>query len=738
MNAIEEVFKIARAQTLIALCGTVPGYWFTVLTIDRIGRFSIQSMGFFFMTVFMLALAIPYHYWTLPGDTILMFTFPILLIASLGCVYLYLGKKYGASESNHGRRLASWSRTVLVKGPLGIVSWTELAFLVMFLALLIWSFSTYVHLGFETITPQSASEQGLQVWEDKLTTVALSLALVGNVCLAFLFFPVIRGSSVLLPLFGITSEASIKYHIWLGHTVMTIFTTHGLCFIIKWAALNRMWEMLTWDKVGVANAAGELALLSGLTMWATTFPRIRRKMFELFFYTHHLYIIFIFFFILHVGISYACMMLPGFYLFLVDRYLRFLQSRQRVRLISARVLPCETVELNFSKSPGLSYSPMSIMFINMPSISKLQWHPFTVTSNSNMDQDKLSVVVKSEGSWTKKLYQTLSCPSPVDHLEVSIEGPYGPASTTLMRHDMLVMVCGGSGITPFISIIRELIFKTTLGFKSPRVLLVCSFKNSSSLTMLDLLLPMSNTLSDISSLQIQIEAYVTREEEPISNHWDQLKTHYFKPNVTDVPISSILGPNSWLWLGLIISSSFIIFLIFLGLLTHYYIYPIDQNNNIYPYSTRALLNMLLLCICIAITGSAAFLWNKKQRVLEVKQIQNEDAPTPKMTSPYSLSYNTDRELESFPHQSLVDATKVHYGKRPNLKKILLECEGSSVEVMAAGPKKLRQEAKKKPAEEKKMVAEKSPAEKKPKAEKRIPKEGASGDKKKKRGRRAPR
>ncbi|RWV83670.1 hypothetical protein GW17_00054692 [Ensete ventricosum] len=64
MNAIEEVFWIARAQTLIALCGTVPGYWFTVAFIDIIGRFKIQVMGFFMMTVFMLGLAIPYHHWT--------------------------------------------------------------------------------------------------------------------------------------------------------------------------------------------------------------------------------------------------------------------------------------------------------------------------------------------------------------------------------------------------------------------------------------------------------------------------------------------------------------------------------------------------------------------------------------------------------------------------------------------------------------------------------------------------
>ncbi|KAF6149807.1 hypothetical protein GIB67_017540 [Kingdonia uniflora] len=64
MNAVEEVYKIARAQTLIALCSTVPGYWFTVAFIDRIGRFKIQMMGFFFMTVSMFALAFPYNHWT--------------------------------------------------------------------------------------------------------------------------------------------------------------------------------------------------------------------------------------------------------------------------------------------------------------------------------------------------------------------------------------------------------------------------------------------------------------------------------------------------------------------------------------------------------------------------------------------------------------------------------------------------------------------------------------------------
>jgi len=114
-----------------------------------------------------------------------------------------------------------------------------------------------------------------------------------------------------------------------------------------------MKQMLEWKRIGVSNVGGEVALVAGLLMWIATIPRIRRKAFELFFYTHYLYILFILFFIFHVGFFYACTMLPAFYLFLVDRYLRFLQSRNKVRLISARVLPCQTVQLNFSKSHGI-------------------------------------------------------------------------------------------------------------------------------------------------------------------------------------------------------------------------------------------------------------------------------------------------------------------------------------------------------------------------------------------------
>ncbi|KAK4562356.1 hypothetical protein RGQ29_005006 [Quercus rubra] len=70
MSALKEAFTVARAQTLIVLCGLIPGYWFTVAFIDYLGRRTIQIMGFFFMTVFMFALAIPYHHWTLSENRV--------------------------------------------------------------------------------------------------------------------------------------------------------------------------------------------------------------------------------------------------------------------------------------------------------------------------------------------------------------------------------------------------------------------------------------------------------------------------------------------------------------------------------------------------------------------------------------------------------------------------------------------------------------------------------------------
>ncbi|KFK42543.1 hypothetical protein AALP_AA1G008100 [Arabis alpina] len=570
-------------------------------------------------------------YFGATGTTLFMFMFPMIALACLGCVYLHFKKRKSMHHNDRetkGGVLSALRRPMLVKGPLGIVSVTEIMFLAMFVALLLWSFITYLRNNFATITPKTAAAHGESLWQAKLASAALRIGLMGNICLAFLFLPVARGSS-LLPALGLTSESSIKYHIWLGHMVMAIFTLHGLCYIILWVSMNEVSEMIMWDTKDISNVAGEIALLAGLAM-----------------------------------------------------------------LLSARILPSETIELTFSKNPKLVYTPTSILFVNIPGVSKVQWHPFTITSSSKLEPEKLSVVIKKEGKWSTKLYHKLSSSDQINHLAVSVEGPYGPASTDFLSHDALVMVSGGSGITPFISIIRDMIATSqNQKCKIPKITLICAFKHSSEISMLDLVLPLSGLETELSSnIDIKIEAFITRDKEARSEAaMEKIKTLWFKPSLSDQSISSILGPNSWLWLGAILASSFLVFMIIIGIITRYYIYPIDHNTNkIYSLTSKTILYILVISVSIMGTSSAAMLWNKKKHGnVENKQVQNVDVPSP-TSSPTSWGYNSSREIESSPQQSLVQCTNLHFGERPNLKKLLLDVEGSSVGVLVCGPKKMRQ------------------------------------------------
>lgn len=244
------------------------------------------------------------------------------------------------------------------------------------------------------------------------------------------------------------------------------------------------------------------------------------------------------------------------------------------------------------------------------------------------------------------------------------------------------MVTGGSGITPVISIIRELIYRKTTGMPTPRVKLICAFKHSSDLAMLDLILPVNGSPSELSQIELELEAFVTREkQDPVSAGEEKqiVRAIWFKSDPSDAPITPVLGTNGWLWLGTIISTSFILFLIVIGIISRVYIYPIDRNTNeVYSYSSRAVLNMLFICVFIIVTVSAAFLWTKKKNNIQGKQVLSTEISTP-TDSPSSWFYNADRELEGFPQESLAKSIKVHYGRRPDLKsKIVLSYFDSSV------------------------------------------------------------
>ncbi|MCD7463949.1 hypothetical protein HAX54_051761 [Datura stramonium] len=470
------------------------------------------------------------------GTNLLLFTFPIMLIAAVSCIYLHLYSKSTSDHSssgvnggnNKGRQyFGSWKRTVVVMEPLGIVNAVELTFAAMFTLLLIWSLANYIYVSYSNLHIHNPA---VNVWMTKFRSVFLRIGYIGNICYAFLFFPVTRLSSI-LPMVGLTSESSIKYHIWLGHVSMALAVLHSVGFVIFYAMSNQMTEMIEWSSTYVSNVAGEIATLVAIAI-----------------------------------------------------------------------------------------------------------------------------------------------------------------------RECLVMVSGGSGITPMISIFRELIYRSTQqpNTKVPKVILITSFKNTSDLTMLDLLLPFSATPSDISNLDFQIQAYITRENDPQQH--DSLEAAQskqqlivFKQNPKDSPISAALGKSSWLWLGAIISSSFIMFLLLLGVVTRYSIYPVERDGKMYHYSAKIIWDMFLVCASVFIATSVIFVLQKRDNETEGKQIQNVEIPTNPTNSPAANLCGTETELESLPRQSIIQATKVHYGARPDLKRILFDCKASDVGVVVSGPKSMRHE-----------------------------------------------
>lgn len=90
---------------------------------------------------------------------------------------------------------------------------------------------------------------------------------------------------------------------------------------------------------------------------------------------------------------------------------------------------------------GLKYAPTSIIFMKIPSISKFQWHSFSIASSSSVDDKTMTVIIKCDGSWTNSLYdiiQGMPVNGPDQRVQrcipVSVEGPYGPASSDFIRY----------------------------------------------------------------------------------------------------------------------------------------------------------------------------------------------------------------------------------------------------------------------------------------------------------------
>ncbi|KAI9504565.1 hypothetical protein GGI25_000775 [Coemansia spiralis] len=134
-------------------------------------------------------------------------------------------------------------------------------------------------------------------------------------------------------------------------------------------------------------------------------PYVRRKHFELFYLLHHMHYLLIIFIFLHVPKRTFQYYISGpLAVYLLDRIFRTIRGyTNRPRILSVIQHPSDVIELRFQKR-GMKSKVGQYIYLNVPSISWFQWHPFTLTSAP--EENELSVHIRVSGNWTHKLVQT--------------------------------------------------------------------------------------------------------------------------------------------------------------------------------------------------------------------------------------------------------------------------------------------------------------------------------------------
>ena len=116
------------------------------------------------------------------------------------------------------------------------------------------------------------------------------------------------------------------------------------------------------------------------------------------------------------------------------------------------------------RNPEFSYRPGQYAEINIPEVSKSEWHPFTIASApcDAADDDEYGHVeffVKSVGKWTDALYRCAEDRTNVIS-EIGLRGPFGAPAQNYFEYDHLVVIGSGIGVTPLLSIWKHIVCQT--------------------------------------------------------------------------------------------------------------------------------------------------------------------------------------------------------------------------------------------------------------------------------------
>lgn len=205
--------------------------------------------------------------------------------------------------------------------------------------------------------------------------------------------------------------------------------------------------------------SGLTALVSFYLLAALSMPQVRKWSYEVFQLGHLLMFPILAMLMLH-GTT-ALLQFPMFGYWLAFPTLLVLCERTWRLFLAFWDLPAdlevldeETVVITAEIPPTRfwAYKAGQYVFLQVPKLSRFQWHPFTV---STCIGNKMQVHIKADGDWTNKLH---ALAKQGDHktIKIGLDGPFGAPAQRFYDFDYSMVFGAGIGVTPFSGILTDL------------------------------------------------------------------------------------------------------------------------------------------------------------------------------------------------------------------------------------------------------------------------------------------
>ncbi|DAZ99717.1 TPA: hypothetical protein N0F65_000895 [Lagenidium giganteum] len=247
---------------------------------------------------------------------------------------------------------------------------------------------------------------------------------------------------------------------------------------------------------------------------------VRDKMFEVFYLSHRvLSIVGFVFSILHapVAIGYPLTLpLTCYVISMLLRWWMSYTSKYQANLTVSQSTGVTTLQLERSvKTFAATMNECSYFWINVPTVSAVQGHPFSAIVTP--DGQSIAFCIKSmgRGPFTDALLHEAKQKHAVN---ISLCGPFRKPSIDVDAYDVAVIVTGGVGITPVLSLLNQK--QAYPSNKSVDYHVVWAVRHKADLLMCDALMPSQNgvtqsvqnlnALMSTASTQITWDAHVSK------------------------------------------------------------------------------------------------------------------------------------------------------------------------------------------------------------------------------------